>query len=106
MGVVPVRSGVRRLKLIREALPGRNGALRNVGRAIHESVALLEDPVPVEAGRLIVQLVRDVDDYLVPGVDLEVWAGPLAVDTLVTRVSLLSSTKNEFGGVQEGETHR
>lgn len=80
VGVVPVRSRLGRLELVSEALAGRDRALRDMSRAVHEGVALLGHPMPVDASILIIQVVRDVDDDLVPNVDLQAWAGPLAVD--------------------------
>lgn len=81
VGVVPVCSSVRRFELVREAPPGLDRTLRDVGRPVHEGAAHLVDAVPVKASRLTVQVVRDVDDDLVPDADLEARAGPSAIDT-------------------------
>ena len=60
---------------------GRNAALGDSNGAVHSVGALLEKTMPMKTGRLVAQLVVDVDNDRVTNIGLERRTWPLPIDT-------------------------
>jgi hypothetical protein len=74
-------AGTTYIEVILHVRAGGKWTLSNSSSAIHNTTPMLAHAVPVDSRGLVSKTVVDINDELVAQVHVDLWAGPLAIDT-------------------------